>query len=404
MISDILEIKSVDCAKDQDFLFECTGCIDVRADPVLEVLREVPPNSRVLLNFKQVERVNSMGLSLLLKIFQEWKKSGTRVEVYNLNKMVGILFKITGLGSYVNRGELADNVKTAVEPPRPQVTADAEKSANPVPSPQIPRDANVAPRPIAANPGSAPAIRAGTTLRFAATIANSFHRGGWFTFTTFMQRRLKTAIRFEQSMSIAQMADKPIDLLYANPYFACNLIETRQMIPVMRSGESSEQVVVLANAASRRTLAELNGAHVTAASPESLVLLLGRKLCDDNGLNSSGLSYNYCGNEIKTIQNLVKNRTDLAFISRQTYESLSSFSRNSVSMVMASKVPFSQSLFCIAPHLEAMKEALQEMLSSMPDDEEGRKILHSVKIDAWRPSEESMIAQLKELFHLYQSR
>ena len=49
MISDILEVESVECEQSEDYLFECKGCIDIRANPVLEVLREVPENSRVLL-------------------------------------------------------------------------------------------------------------------------------------------------------------------------------------------------------------------------------------------------------------------------------------------------------------------------------------------------------------------
>ncbi|MGH8551513.1 MAG: PhnD/SsuA/transferrin family substrate-binding protein [Methylococcales bacterium] len=396
MISDILEVKSGNCERSGDYLFECKGCIDVRANPVLEVLREVPQNSRVLLDFKQVERVNSMGLSLLLKIFQEWKKNGTRVEVYNLNKMVGILFKITGLGSYVMSGDLADVVKTAVAPALQQapIVANLPK----VPSQEILEHTDY--RNTAISPAVS-SIKTGATLRFAANISNSFHRGGWFALTTFMQQQLKTAIRFEQCMDIAQITGKQVDLFYANPFFACSLMQSKELIPVARTNGNTEQVVVLGHAESRLAISAFRGARVTTASADSLVFLLGRKMCDYNGLNSSDLTYSYSGNEIKAIQNLVKKRADLAFISRQTYDGLSSFSRNSVSLRLMSQVSFSHPLFCIAPHINGMKGEFQEILLSMNRSEEGRKILNNIKIDGWHPSESEKIDRLKDLFRLY---
>jgi anti-anti-sigma factor len=396
MISDILGVRSGDSARSGDYLFHCTGCIDVRADPVLEVLRKIPPNSRVLLDFKQVERVNSMGLSLLLKIFQEWKKNGISVEVYNLNKMVGILFKITGLGGYVISGELAGIAKIAAGPvrrPEPSVERQSEQPAPAIPEPLV--RANTAASPVFSG------IRPGAALRFAANINNSFHRGGWFAFTTYLQRQLKTVIRFEQCVNISELAERPVDLFFANPYLACSLMRSRQLIPVARTDGSGEQAVILADPESKRLLSEFAGGRVAVSSRDSLVFLLGRQLCDRHGLHSSALDYSFAGNEIKTIQNLIKKRADLAFISRQTFEGLSSFSRNSVSLLLGSQVSFSHPLFCIGPQINGLRNELQEVLLGMSRNEEGRKILNDIRIDGWHPGESVEIDRLGALYGHY---
>lgn len=219
--------------------------------------------------------------------------------------------------------------------------------------------------------------------------------------TTYLQRQLKTAIGFEQCVSIAPMAERPIDLFFANPYFACSLMQSKQLIPVARTNRNAEQAVILADSEMKRAISEYRGACVPAATPDSLVVLLGRKLCDDLGLHSSDLDYSYAGNTIKTIQNLIKKRADLAFISRQTFEGLSSFSRNSVSLVHGSQASFSHPLFCIGPYINGMRNELLEILLGMNQNEEGRKILSDIKIDGWYPGESVEIDRLRALYGHY---
>jgi anti-anti-sigma factor len=88
-------------SEDGEFAYAFAGSIDAHSNLVLDNLNSLPTNARISIDFRQVERVNSMGLSLLLKLFEQWERRGIRVEVSNLNRMVGMLFKITGLGRFV---------------------------------------------------------------------------------------------------------------------------------------------------------------------------------------------------------------------------------------------------------------------------------------------------------------
>ncbi len=64
-ISDSLSITQVS-NDDNTYCFDCSGSIDANAAPALESLNDVPAKVHVILDFDKIERVNSMGLSLLL--------------------------------------------------------------------------------------------------------------------------------------------------------------------------------------------------------------------------------------------------------------------------------------------------------------------------------------------------
>ena len=70
VIDHTFSIKSVQTEDDKVQSFECIGSIDAHSGPILDKLQILPETTTAILNFSQVERVNSMGLSLLLKIFE----------------------------------------------------------------------------------------------------------------------------------------------------------------------------------------------------------------------------------------------------------------------------------------------------------------------------------------------
>ncbi|MCX7096430.1 MAG: STAS domain-containing protein [Methylococcales bacterium] len=101
----------------KDFHYNFIGSIDAHAGLVLDPLSVLPAGVHVLLDFSGVERVNSMGLSLLLKLFEDWERKKIRVEVQHLNRMVNMLFKITGLGRFVKaEGDSQDSGAGTVVP------------------------------------------------------------------------------------------------------------------------------------------------------------------------------------------------------------------------------------------------------------------------------------------------
>lgn len=361
----------------KDYHYDFIGSIDANSADTLATLNAVPAESHVLLDFKQVERVNSMGLSLLLKLFEEWEGKKVRVEVQNLNRMVNMLFKITGLGRFV-KTEGSEG-------------ATAPAASNPEPPRHAEQDAALALLKTVAH----------DKLNFVASLQSGQQLTGWYLLNTYLQRRLKKAIHFEQSVDAPNA--NTTDILFAKPFEACSMIKQYGFIPVMRPVSEADEVVLLTRADDTRSLNEYENAAVGTATEGSFVYLLGRFLCDENGLDSSKFSFDFAGNEIKALQSLIRKKCDLLFMLKKTYEGLSSFSRSNVRKLDESETDFACHLFCVAPHLKEEAASLVEVLTEMAQDEQGQQILQDIQIQGWTKPEGGELQMLQMVYNKYVS-
>jgi anti-anti-sigma factor len=374
-ISDSLTIEKT-ADTDHRYQFDCIGSIDVHAGAALESLKVIPEKSSVLLNFKQIERVNSMGLSLLLKVFEDWESKEITVEIQNLNRMVSMLFKITGLGRFVkiDGNPSAANASRQISP---QAPAHADKKTILTP----------------------PALGVKNKLNFIASLQSGQQLTGWYLLNTYLQRRMQRAIHFEQAQETIN--ETSTDLLFAKPFEAYSLIKRRGFIPLMRPLAEADEVVILTRADDNRALADFATASVVTASQDSFVYLLGRFLCDENGLDSSKFEFSFSGNEIKSLQMLLKKKVDLLFMLKKTYQGLASFSRNSVRKIDESNTDFAFHIFSISPQLAEEGKVLAQILAEMATDDTGKEILKDIEFQGWCAVEEGELNMLKRVFERY---
>ncbi len=340
----------------KDYHYDFIGSIDASCAAVLESLSDIPPGSHVLLDFSKVERVNSMGLSLLLKLFEKWEGDKTRVEVQNLNRMVNMLFKITGLGRFVlTDGQTADSSAgtTVINPEPPRHTE---------------HEATETHKKSASN----------DKLHFVASLQSGQQLTGWYLLNTYLQRRLTRAIHFEQSFDTLDASNT--DLLFAKPFEACLMIKKHGFIPVMRPIAEVDEVVILTRADDASSLSDFEGMTVGTASK---------------------FNFEFSGNEIKALQSLLRKKCDLLFMLKKTYEGLSSFSRNNVRKLDESVTDFACHLFCVAPHLKAESQALVDVLAEMANDDQGKEILKDIQIQGWHKTEAGELDMLQMVYDRY---
>jgi anti-anti-sigma factor len=382
-ISDSLTIQKIS-DNDNTYCFDFIGSVDVHAAAALESLSIVPPKAKVVLDFKQIERVNSMGLSLLLKIFEDWESKAISVEVQHLNRMVSMLFKITGLGRFVK----TDGTQPA---------GIGNAGAKPI-NPQAPIHAD-GKKPLHAGvPGGKLGDK--NKLNFVASLQTGQQLTGWYLLNTYLQRRMQRAIHFEQSQDVINEATT--DILFAKPFEACSIIKRRGFIPLMRPMAEADEVVILTRVDEERdSLAQFEGCGVVTASECSFVYLLGRFLCDEGGVDSSKFEFTFSGNEIKSLQLLLKKKVDLLFMLKKTYEGLSSFSRNNVRKLDESSTDFAFHIISVAPQLEAEGKLLTQILKEMETDDNGKEILKDIEFQGWCPVEEGELNMLQMVFNRY---
>ncbi len=353
------------------------GSIDAHAAIALQSLASVQPGAHVLLDFSQVERVNSMGLSLLLKLFEEWEHKKIRVEVHRLNRMVNMLFKITGLGRFISSA----GKESLIIPDAPVANPEPPRHAEHKPAPShIPHD----------------------KLNFVATLQSGQQLTGWYLLNTYLQRKLNKAIHFEQSANAPD--GNMTDLLFAKPFEACEMIKNHGFIPILKPISEADEVVILTRVDDKRSLQDLEGLTVSVASEGSFVYLLGRFLCDENGVNSSKFIFDIAGNEIKALQSLIRGKCDLTFMLKKTFMGLSSFSRSNVQKLDESETDFASHLFCVSPQLQDNTDELVKVLTTMADDSQGQQILTDIQIEGWHKPEAGELQMLKMVHSRYTCR
>lgn len=365
--------------------FNLIGTIDIDAIPVLESLYIIPEWSNVELDFAMVQRVNSMGLAQLLKLFKHWQDRNTSISVINTNRMIAVLFKMTGLNHYVKENSISSDSQ-------PESGLSAEKlvetiHANPV---HI-----AAPRPQDGK------------LKLWVSAQNSDQINGWYFFNTYLQRHLGRDIQLvlqhgamsEQNESIDQM-----DIVFTKPFEAVRLLLEHGFYPLLRPVDQTDEVTLLVRADdARQKITDFHSGKVVTAASDNFVYLLGRFLLEESGDLNNDLSYYFSGHDIKALQMLLKGNADILFMLSDTYRGLSGLTKKMLREIDQSETAFAFHLFCVAPNSLDLGKAISNVLLKMKQDRQGQQVLHDLNITDWIQPKSDEIQMMEMLFKRYAS-
>jgi TPR repeat protein len=95
--------------------FTLSGTINIESISALETLYVLPQYCTVELDFSNVQRVNSMGLAQLLKLFEYWQRRYINIYIKNPNRMITTLFKMTGLTRFLSTELVISTTKDKTE-------------------------------------------------------------------------------------------------------------------------------------------------------------------------------------------------------------------------------------------------------------------------------------------------
>ncbi|MDP2903795.1 MAG: PhnD/SsuA/transferrin family substrate-binding protein [Methylovulum sp.] len=371
--------------------FNLIGIIDVEAVQQLETLYVLPQHCAVELNFAQVQRVNSMGLAQLLKLFEHWQKQQVTINITNANRMIGVLFKMTGLTRF-----LSDTQVSAIAP---QATAQAMAPSplQPVKQTQLTVSNDTPRRSLAA-------ISSGK-LNLWVSAQSSQQMNGWYFFNTYLQRHLGREVHLELAHgAMGEHLNKieQMDIVFTKPFEATRLLLEHNFKPLLRPIDQTDEVTLLVRADDpRQHLAEFKGGKIVTAASDNFVYLLGRFLLEENEAAMVGMEYLFSGHDIKALQMLLKGAADILFMLSDTYHGLSGLTRKNLREIDQSETAFAFHLFCIAPHCAALGPALSNILLDMSLDSQGRQVLADLGISGWIKPTKDECDMLAMLFNRY---
>lgn len=408
-----LRIQSDNQEAGGKFLFRLQGVIDVSAIPLFEPLQTLPADSEVELDFSEVQRVNSMGLAQLLKLFEHWQANDIRVGVRNANRMTGMLFRMTGLDRFLTLDETPHATRAANDGPttrnavRPGQVPAAHSSPPRPPAPPAPAPAAFSPRPVVP-PVAVPHAsteKSTEALNWHVYGNNPRQLNGWYFLNTYLQRRLSLPAHLELADQLLSRRDQQAllpDLAFVSPFSAIQWITRHGFMPLAGPSGHSDEVAILARAEdSRGGIEEFIGGIVASASADSFVYLLGRHLLDSGEIPSEGMDYRFTGHEIKAVQMLLKGDADLLFLHVDSYQRLSAMTRRMLRLLDQSDARFACHLWCLAPRRRELKESVQTLLTDMSNDPQGQQILTELGYTSWIEPEQEDIGMLERIFRLY---
>jgi len=391
-----------------------TGDVDVTAGEVFDALPDVPADHKVILDFEAVVRVNSMGLAQLMRCLENWKSNGISTEAINLNRMVSMLFKMTGLNRYF--GGSGNDVGQSAAPATSE-TATSEKPSR-ARSAQFRRvkrnrssdDASKAnaPEPSTSSVESAAPIVSSKKLSstdkmtFSVSLQNNQQLTGWYFLNTLLQRRLDRAI----SMDITQLGQEAAlyenAIVFAKPFDACSLITNHNYIPIVRPVNDSVEVsIVVRGEDNGKSIEDYVGATVATSAKESFVFLLGRFFCDEYELDSSGLKYQFTGNQLTAMRRLLQKDVDMLFMSKESYHLLSELSKDGTHVLEESETGMAYHMLLLSPAFADLQTPLTDAFLNLQDDIQGAHVLNDLGVNAWCKPEPDEIAMLQMLYGRY---
>lgn len=378
-------------------VFRLEGNIDAHAAESLQELYAIP-SPTANLDFAGVQRVNSMGLALLLKLFEHCEARGVDIKVSHANRMTSMLFKMTSLDRYLDLAHVPKAV--AAHTPTPKAPPQAAETRQPIP-------AHTPPKPTEAKaPTATPAIADGK-LVFLANMQSSQQLNGWYFFNTYLQRRIGREIHLDLVHAAwdNQLQPSSTHLVFAQPFQATRLLLEHSYHLAARPAEQADEITVLVRADdSRRELGDFAGGKVVTDTEESFVYLLGRFLLDESGLPSDELSYVFTGHEIKAVRSLLNGEADILFLPTENYKSLSALTRSRLRPLDESDSGLAFHMFCLAPACVGLLPSLRSTLLEMSLDDKGRQVLEDLGLAGWSEPEREEIDMLTMLYQRYVGR
>jgi phosphonate transport system substrate-binding protein len=233
-------------------------------------------------------------------------------------------------------------------------------------------------------------------MPFMFTVSPDFtpdHLSGWYIFNTWLQHQTNAAIHLEmydefQSQRDAIQADK-IDLIYANPFDAAMLVRERGFLPLVRAeGESDEAIIAVSAANSVTDVAELAPGTRVAFTDDPGVKLMGMIMLEPGDLGAGNIVPVLSDTYVLVAKHLLKGEADVGIFLAEAFDGLSSMIKKQLKILVRSQISVIHHSLMIGPKLQDRREAIQQILVNMHNDEKGIGVLTSLGFNSWRKIED----------------
>ena len=379
-----------------------SGEMDVTAGTAFAQLDATQPLRKAIFDFTHVTRVNSMGLAQFMRLLEQWRCQRISMEAHHLNRTISMLFKMTGMNRYFgdtvvgSTSTSSTNPVLQTNPPPARATAPRPAPLPRAAPPQLRRVARTAPTTVAAP------VVSSHKMTFSVSLQSNQQLTGWYYLNTLLQRTLDRPIAISINQLGANTALAQYSLVFAKPFDACALMTKHQFVPVVQPQDDTDEVSIIVRQADQgKTMTDFAKAKVVTAVEANFVFLLGRFFCDEYGLDSTQLHYQFTGNEITALKALLNGNADMLFMLKKNYHQLSRLSREATHVLNESETGLAYHMLLISPEYQALRLPLTQALLDLQQQDKGKQVLQDLGISGWNIPKDDEINMLLMLYNRY---
>lgn len=204
---------------------------------------------------------------------------------------------------------------------------------------------------------------------------------GWFLFNTYMQRNLEVDIHFEPRDNFleerALILKGGYQLVYANPFSAAIFNTTLGYLPVARPVGMTDNTVIVGKEGSDSL--HQHPVRIASATDQLIVHAQGLSLLENLGVAQADREFQFTGTHLKSLQALIHDAADLAFVFAETWNGLSKSTTQGLTVLAETSNQEVFHCFCILPEWQDKLEKVQEVLCHMHENAQGKRILEDLK-------------------------
>lgn len=211
--------------------------------------------------------------------------------------------------------------------------------------------------------------------------------GGWHMLNALLQQRSGLHLHLLMPASAQEQAalidGGTVDLVYANPFDAAELIRQRGFTAFARPIGKADEMVIAAQAGSPLQRVEdlRPGCRVAMANHRD-VRLIGLRLLEAADLGEADLQWQVCDSHQAAARRLLKGEADVAFFLAETFHALSRLTRSQLQVLIESALHDITHVLLAHERVAAQVPAIGAALTGVGGSASDREVLEALGIPA----------------------
>ncbi|WP_315043204.1 PhnD/SsuA/transferrin family substrate-binding protein [Faucicola mancuniensis] len=207
---------------------------------------------------------------------------------------------------------------------------------------------------------------------------------GWHMLNTLLQKRADLHIHLETPASAQeqseQIANKNIEIIYANPFDAATMIREQGYRAVARpKGKADEMVIATKAEGQYKNLEDVKSGAKVAMADNRDVKLIGLRLLEAVDLTESDLSWHTTETYQAAAREVIKGDADVGFFLSEVYHSLSRLTLSQLHVLIESDLSDITHVVLVKEDF-AESQKFVDALLALTDSNDGKEVLQELGI------------------------